>query len=67
MILYKTKTSETVRVDGGNGNGSCEDCLPKANTIPFTPTDDYNPATKKYVDDLVGDIPEILDAINRRA
>ena len=24
------------------------------NTIAFTPTGDYNPATKKYVDDAVG-------------
>lgn len=51
---------------GGNDNGSCEDCLPKTNTTPFIPTDDYNPATKKYVDDLVGDISKILDAINRK-
>ena len=26
--------------------------LAKTNTIPYTPTDDYNPATKKYVDDM---------------
>lgn len=64
MILYKSKDSETVRVDGGNG--SCEDCLPRTNTLPFTPTNDYNPATKKYVDDLIGDIAEILDEINRK-
>lgn len=64
MILYKTKNSETVRVDGGDG--SHEDCLQKTNTTPFTPTDDYNPATKKYVDDSVGNIAEILDVINRK-
>lgn len=60
MIFYKTKTSETVRVDSGR------DCLPKTNTAPFTPTDDYNPATKKYVDDSIGGISKILDAINRK-
>lgn len=64
MILYKTKNSETVRVDGGDR--SHEDCLQKTNTTPFTPTDDYNPATKKYVDDSVGNIAEILDVINRK-
>lgn len=66
MILYKTKNNETVRVDGGSGSGgNCSDCLPKTNTLPFTPTDDYNPATKKYVDDALGDIEKILDIINR--
>ena len=66
MILYKTENSETVRVDGaGDSGGKCEDCLPKTNTTPFDPTDDYNPATKKYVDDLIGDISKILDEINR--
>ncbi|RKI44294.1 hypothetical protein D7V86_03405 [bacterium D16-51] len=64
MILYKTKDSKTVRVNGGDR--SHEGCLQKTNTTPFTPTDDYNPATKKYVDDLVGGIAEILDAINRK-
>lgn len=28
--------------------------LTKTNTTPFTPTEDYHPATKKYVDDLAG-------------
>lgn len=30
------------------------------NTMAYTPTDDYNPATKKYVDDQVGNINTIL-------
>lgn len=34
------------------------------NTTPFTPTSDYNPATKKYVDDIVVNIGTILDNIN---
>jgi len=67
MILYKKDNNETVRVDGaGSSNGGCTDCLPKTNTLPFTPTEDYNPATKKYVDDFMGDIEKILEAINRR-
>ena len=34
------------------------------NTKSYTPTGSYNPATKKYVDDIVGDINSILDTIN---
>lgn len=34
--------------------------LTKDNTIQYTPTSDYNPATKKYVDDQVGNINTIL-------
>lgn len=30
--------------------------LPKTNTTEYTPTEDYNPATKKYVDDAINDI-----------
>jgi len=32
-----------------------EDVLKKDNTVAFTPTADYHPSTKKYVDDSVGD------------
>ena len=34
--------------------------LKKTNTTSFTPTGDYNPATKKYVDDQVGNINTVL-------
>ena len=34
--------------------------LTKTNTTSYTPTSDYNPATKKYVDDQVGNINTIL-------
>lgn len=33
------------------------------NTTAYTPSGDYNPATKKYVDDTVGDINTILESI----
>ena len=36
------------------------DILGMNNTTSYTPTGDYNPATKKYVDDLVGDINTVL-------
>ena len=31
-------------------------CLSKDNTTEYTPTGDYNPATKKYVDDAAGNL-----------
>lgn len=41
------------------------------NTTEFSPTDNYHPATKKYVDDMIisvrvdlGNIGTILDSIN---
>ena len=34
--------------------------ITKNNTTSYTPTGDYNPATKKYVDDQVGNINTIL-------
>lgn len=45
--------------------------LAKDNTTPYTPTGDYNPATKKYVDteiaNLVDSAPETLDTLNELA
>lgn len=34
--------------------------LTKTNTTSFTPTGDYNPATKKYVDDGLNDINLVI-------
>lgn len=33
------------------------------NTKEYTPTEDYHPSTKKYVDDLVGDIETLLSEV----
>lgn len=33
--------------------------LSKENTTSFTPTNDYNPATKKYVDDSIATLPSL--------
>lgn len=38
----------------------CHRILPTDNTTSYTPTGDYNPATKKYVDDQVGSINTVL-------
>ena len=37
--------------------------LATSNSMPFTPTGDYNPATKKYVDDTVGSINNALGGV----
>ncbi len=37
--------------------------LTKTNTVSYTPTSNYHPATKKYVDDIVGDIETLLGGI----
>ena len=36
------------------------DVLTKTNTTSYTPTGDYNPATKKYVDDTIADNSDIM-------
>ena len=43
------------RVDK-DGNITAPNLLSKDNEVEFTPTNDYHPATKKYVDDKVSDI-----------
>ena len=51
LTNYYTKE----QVDGKFGS-----YLPKNNTTEYTPTDDYNPATKKYVDDKMATDYEII-------
>ena len=38
--------------------------LKKDNTVAYTPTQEYHPATKDYVDTMIGNINDILDEIN---
>lgn len=47
--IWSTAKSNVMDVIG-------EEALAKDNTTEYTPTGDYNPATKKYVDDAVGDV-----------
>ena len=47
----QSKLSATDTALGGKANAA--DVLTKTNTTAFTPTGDYQPATKKYVDDAV--------------
>ena len=39
------------------------DVLTKTNTTAYTPTANYHPVTKKYVDDIVGNIETLLAAL----
>ncbi len=67
LHLYKYATSTEIN----------ENYLSKTNTTSYTPTADYNPATKKYVDDTVAaaaptcattaEIEEMCDALEFRS
>lgn len=50
------ETTKTPRMHCLSKKANSSDVLTKTNTTTFTPTGDYNPATKKYVDDKVGSI-----------
>lgn len=50
VVLEGNKTLEELGIPSG------EEVLRKNNTTVFTPTGDYNPATKKYVDDAIAAI-----------
>lgn len=55
-------------VSASGGDVLASDVLTKTNTTPYTPTNDYNPATKKYVDNSIstalGTIETTLQTIN---
>lgn len=63
QLIYVKDTQE-VYMDVGNTRNNISNFLKKDNTIPFIPTADYQPSTKKYVDDQVGSINTLLDSIN---
>jgi len=65
-LIDTDTTGETVQdfIDNHNHDSLY---INKTNTAPFTPSADYEPATKKYVDDNAGgsaDFDKILTAIN---
>lgn len=64
-VLDQTMPTQIVCEANGTGNYASwtstktdikDICLSKDNTTEYTPTGDYNPATKKYVDDAVGGV-----------
>lgn len=51
-IIYPQTLVDSVQDEAGNILPNL--VLMKDNTVAFTPTADYQPATKKYVDDAAG-------------
>ena len=52
-------------ISAWNSKLTANEVLTKSNTAVYVPTSDYHPATKSYVDGLVSDIPEPVDAYSK--
>lgn len=63
LIVNEDKTTITIQ-NATTLLATTDSVLIKTNTTEFIPTSDYHPATKKYVDDLVGNIETVLQTIN---
>ena len=63
LIVNEDKTTITIQ-NATTLLATIDSVLIKTNTTEFIPTSDYHPATKKYVDDLVGNIETVLQTIN---
>lgn len=50
--IASTNVQDALNELDGDIQALVEDVLVKTNTVAYTPTTDYHPATKKYVDDL---------------
>ena len=50
MVMYNDPVFVTHKL---SEKANSSDVLEKTNTTEFTPTADYQPATKKYVDDAI--------------
>lgn len=62
--FYVTLNNDTYQISSlANYGAEVLMGLQTQNTTSYTPTADYNPATKKYVDDMVGDIETLLGGI----
>lgn len=60
VIIKSDGTIEVTTMMGANSS----DVLSKYNTTSYTPTGDYNPATKKYVDDFVNGFSTTLSGLS---
>lgn len=58
-----TITINTLNIRMPNFIVISDDVLTKTNTSSYTPSDDYNPATKKYVDDQITSINDTIGNI----
>ena len=63
LFVNEDKTTITIQ-NATTLLATTDSVLIKTNTTEFIPTSDYHPATKKYVDDLVGNIETVLQTIN---
>ena len=63
LIVNEDKTTITIQ-NATMLLATTDRVLIKTNTTEFIPTSDYHPATKKYVDDAIGDIETVLQTIN---
>lgn len=63
LIVNEDKTTITIQ-NATTLLATTDSVLTKTNTTEFTPTADYHPATKKYIDSLVGNIETVLQTIN---
>ena len=59
-IIYPQTLVDSVQDEAGNILPNL--VLMKDNTAAFTPTADYQPATKKYVDDAAGGVQIVLSS-----
>lgn len=67
--IYTDKEAVTLFFDNDNNYvgyqkskySDIANVLTKANSVEYTPTADYNPATKKYVDDKIGPVTDYVD------
>lgn len=69
---FNTNTRTSNGLSCLNGKAGTSTVLTKTNTTEYTPTSDYNPSTKKYVDDAITGVSthehtnkDILDAITQ--
>ena len=74
LTTESNMNAKTFYEDGkslSNKYAAIENVLAKDNTVEYTPVNEYNPATKKYVDNavagLVESAPETLDTLNELA
>lgn len=57
-------TVTSVQIGGSSGGVTADQVLTKTNTTAYTPTQNYHPATKKYVDDNSVSSSEVLTKTN---
>lgn len=64
---YNSSTNKAATVstvtNAVSGKANISDVLTKTNTTSYTPSSDYNPATKKYVDDATAGITSNLSGL----